>query len=122
MLFLSNSAIQYAVNICREEDGRKIGFVINNKRKINLMNSLLSDMLADASDVEILMIRTNQLLIRFKNKSEIRLIPCLESSRMYRVHLMIVDRSVPPEFVQTILHQCEIRDWMEYRHEHTPDR
>ncbi len=35
--------------------------------------------------------------IYFKNKSELRFIPAAESARMNRLHLLIADRTIPPE-------------------------
>lgn len=113
MIFLSDSSVRYAVDICRKKEGYNIVIAATKEsRDIAIEKLLLLTM--DADDVRIIN-SYNNFKIMFDNGSLILLISAEDSSRGHRAHLLVVDELASEEYVHTILRPMETLTWSEYR-------
>ena len=117
MIFLSNAALRYAVDICLEKDKYKVGIAIKGEDKRNIMRQLILDMVVGSDCVETIRNSKNNFEVCFKNGSRIKFIYASDSARMNRLHLLIVDRDVSIDIVQYVLKPCENLEWFEYMYE-----
>lgn len=117
MLFLSNAAIRYAVDICQEKEKYKVGIAIRGEDKREVVRELISSMISNSDCVERIRDSKYSFEICFKNGSIIRFIHPSDSSRGQKLHLLIVDRKIPIDIVQNVLKRCEIIEWLEYMYE-----
>ena len=52
MLFLSNTAIRYAIDICKEKEKYKVGIAIRNADKKEVVRDLISSKVSNTNYVE----------------------------------------------------------------------
>lgn len=108
MIYLTDSAIKYAANICTELDGYKV-VIACDRVKINRdFKKLLSIIKGD--DVS----KVYRDSLCFKNGSSIRFVPVLDCSRGNRAHLLIVDPEIDKEFLHSVLLPMETLNWYKY--------
>lgn len=117
MLFLSNAALRYAVDVCQERERYKVGIAIQGEDKRNAMRDLILSMVSDSDCVERIRNSKHNFEILFKNGSVIRFISTSDSARGNKLHLLITDKEVPYEVIQNVLKCCETLDWQEYTYE-----
>lgn len=117
MIYLSESALKYAVNICEELPNYKVGIALSRaslflkKDGYNIMN-IIQDTITDIEARFYININGNTLNeIEFSNGSSIRFIPISESSRGYAFSLLIVEYNIDKEFVNCVLRPCEKVDY-----------
>lgn len=114
MIFLSNSALKYAVDICQEKEKYKIGIASMDTDKLEAMRELLPTLITDRDCVESILNSKNEFRICFKNGSTIRLINSSYNACGLRFHLLIVDRSISIDIINNMLRPCENLEWLEY--------
>ena len=117
MLFLSNAAIHYAVDICLEKDKYKVGIAVKGFEKRDSVRQQILDMVAGSDCVGHIRNSNYNFEVQFKNGSRIKLILASDNSRGNKLHLLIVDREISIDIVECVLKRCELLDWMEYRYE-----
>lgn len=117
MIFLSNAAIRYAVDVCQERERHKVGIAIQGEDKRNAMRDLILSMVSDSDCVERIRNSKHNFEILFKNGSVIRFIFPSDSARGNKLHLLIADKEIQIDIIQTVLKRCEILDWYEYTYE-----
>lgn len=120
MIYLSESALKYAANICEEFPGYKVGIALLQV-SLSLRNNgcnimrIIQDAITDIAitDIEtIVCINGNRInRIKFSNGSTIRFIPTSDSSRGYAFNLLIVEYGIDEEFVNYVLRPCERVDY-----------
>lgn len=117
MLFLSNAALRYAVDICLEKDKYKVGIATKGFEKRDIVRQQILDMITGSDCVEHIRNSKYNFEVQFKNGSVIKLILASDSSRGNMLHLLIVDREISIDVVECVLKRCELLDWIEYRYE-----
>ena len=117
MLFLSNAALRYAVDICLEKDKYKVGIAIKGEDKRSIMRQLILDMVVGSDFVETIRNSKHNFEVCFKNGSRIKFICASDNALMNRLHLLIVDRDVSIDIVQCVLKPCENLEWFENMYE-----
>lgn len=109
MIYLTNSAIQYAASVCSELEGYKVAVACYSTKIAKLFETLLSII----DDNEIYKVYKDSLY--FKNGSMIRFVPISESARGYKVNLLIADTEIDDEFLHQVLLPMETLDWYRYK-------
>lgn len=117
MIFLSNAAVRYAVDICQEKAKYKVGIAIRSENKRNAVRELVLSMVANSGCVERIINSKHNFEICFKNGSVIKFIYASDSARMNRLHLLIADIDIPIDIMQRVLKPCENLEWFEYMYE-----
>lgn len=92
MLFLSNAALRYAVDICLEKDNYKVGIAVIGEDKRNTVQQMILDMVTGSDYIESVRNSKYNFTIDFKNGSYIKLINASDNSRGNRLHLLIADK------------------------------
>ena len=118
MLFLSNAAIRYAVDVCQEREKHKIGIAIHGEDKRNNMRELILSMISNLDCIERIRNTKVNFEIYFKNGSMIKFVYPSDNARGNRWHLLIADKEIPMDIIQNVLKRCELLDWYEYQFEH----
>lgn len=113
MLFLSNAAIRYAVNICEENDRYKVGIAVNRNNR-EATTEMLLDISEELPGVKQIINSHYCFEILFKNESTIKVIPATTSARANKCHLLIVDPEVSLNVILNDLEPCETLMWSEY--------
>lgn len=108
MIYLTNSAVQYAVNICSELEGYKVVIACDRANATKLFETLLS--ITNGNDIY----KVHDDGLSFKNGSTIRFVPISESARGYKAHLLIVDAEIEDELLHQVLLPMEVLDWYRY--------
>lgn len=111
MIYLSESALKYAVNICEELPNYRVGIALSRaslflgKDGYNIMR-IIQDTI---TDIEARFYINGNTLnkIEFSNGSSIQFIPISESSRGYAFSLLIVEYGIDKEFVNCVLRPYE---------------
>lgn len=122
MLFLSNAALRYAVDVCQEREKHKVGIAIHGEDKRNDMRELILSMISGSDCIERIKNTKINFEIYFKNGSVIKFVYPSDSARGNRWHLLIADKEIPMDIIQNVLKHCEFLDWYEYQFEHMSDR
>lgn len=107
MIYLSKSAMMYAVNICNEFPGYKVGVAVNKMSDVAELVASIAIMLNDVKT------RINGLdkCIMFPNGSLIRFIPGRDCSKGYAFHLLVADKNIDFETLSTALIPTEKIDY-----------
>lgn len=105
MIYLTDSAVQYAANICSELAGYKVTIACDREKA----NQLIEKLLSIVSNDDITKVYSKALI--FKNGSSIRFVPVSESARGAKAHLLIVDHKVKDELLYQVLLPIETIDW-----------
>lgn len=110
MLYLSDAALQYAVDRCLEKDGYKVGIVTTRRAETT------EKLLQMTTDV----LKTNKRYgglaeIVFNNGSVIRCMPVSESCRGRALHQLIVDEDISEHLLTDVFRPMEKLEWIERR-------
>lgn len=106
MIYLSESAVKYAVNICEELPGYKVGIALSSKNGYDIMQVIMDAITDD--EATIYFINNNSHRIEFSNGSTIQFISLPDGIRGYVPHLVIVENNIDREFVNSVLWLDEI--------------
>ena len=119
MIFLSNAALRYAVEVCAETEQYKVIVTALADKRPEIQNKLI-DLVKQVCESEIYMIKNicNRTEIYYKNGSYIILAPANESMRGYRFHLLIADRDIDRETFEDVFYAKEILDMFDYKEYH----
>ena len=116
MIFLSSSALRYAVDICQEKERYRVGIASMDADKLEAMRELLPTLITDRDCIEKIINSKNEFKIYFKNGSLISFLSA-NNSLGRRLHLLIADINIPIDIMNSILRPCENLAWMEYTYE-----
>lgn len=112
MIYLSESALKYAVNICEELPGYKVGIATSALPLLVALKFFYTAIAKDRDTIEVIENEKRDCAtIEFSNGSSIRFIPISESSRGYAFSLLIVEYGIDKEFVNCVLRPCERVDY-----------
>lgn len=110
MIYLSESAIKYAVNICEELPGYKVGIALLSKNEYDIIQVIVDAITDD--EATIYFIDNDKHRIEFSNGSIIQFMPaCDNGIRGYAMHLLIVDHNIDREFINCVLRPYEKVDY-----------
>lgn len=115
MIYLSDSAIRYAVLLCMEKEHYRIHIATFSKVGAGIWFSKIKELKEyDKNKVRraTLMYDENGL-IEFTNGSTIRISAPKESCRGQRCHLLIVDDGIKEDVIRNVLKPCETLDYKE---------
>ena len=115
MIYLSDSAIRYAVLLCMEKEYYKIHIATFSRVGAGIWFSKIKELKEyDKNKVRraTLMYDENGL-IEFTNGSTIRISAPKESCRGQRCHLLIVDDEIKEDVIRNVLRPCETLDYKE---------
>lgn len=129
MIYLSNAALKYAVNICEELPGYKVCISISKTSdlvsayhflvaniNINNINYKFS-MNKSAFNVNVPFSK-----IEFNNSSLIAFIPANEFSKGYACNLLIADHNIDRRIITDCLLFCEKMDYYKYQTRENKDK
>ena len=119
MIFLSNAALRYAVEVCAETERHQVIVAALADKRSEIQNKLI-DLVKQVCESEVYMIKNicNRTEIYYKNGSHIMLTPANESMRGYRSNLLIADRDIDRETLETVFYAKEILDMFDYNEYH----
>lgn len=105
---LSYSALQYAVNICQEKDGYRVGVALGDEISYKEAKDFLLTLVKDYDNIEQV---TNSkyewhFRICFKNGSLIKFMDTSGSSRSQRYHLLIADKNISSDVLKCVIFPC----------------
>ena len=115
MIYLSDSAIRYAVLLCMEKEHYRIHIATFSKIGALIWFSKLKEL----KEYDKYKVRRATLmcdgngLIEFTNGSTIRISEPNESCRGQRCHLLIVDDGIKKDVIGSVLKPCETLDYKE---------
>lgn len=107
MIYLSDSALLYAANICRAKPEYKVLIATNRRNDWNNIEKFLLHHLS-GSDVYRISNTNSECTVQFKNGSLIRCITGHSSFRGYRAHLLIAAPEIDNEIINCVLRPMEI--------------
>lgn len=115
MIYLSNSAIQYAVNLCVEFDGFKAIIVSPDSDARNRVAHYLRNIILQEDDGDPqLKLADNTYLLRFPNHSTIKVVGASADTYASRAHLVVVDINTDREIVHGVLKHLETLPYRPY--------
>ena len=116
MLYLSDAAIDYAVAMCTSNPRYKVIIAVSGVRKRhNVFNHIVGSVERSPG---IVVSGGILKLIEWQNGSTIRIVPCSNSSRGMRAHLVIVDNDADEDVVNTVFRRIEILEQIDKRQRH----
>lgn len=116
MLYLSDAAIDYAVAMCTSNPRYKVIIAVSGVRKgHNVFNHIVGSVERSPG---IVVSGGILKLIEWQNGSTIRIVPCSNSSRGMRAHLVIVDNDADEDVVNTVFRRIEILEQIDRRQRH----
>ena len=116
MLYLSDAAIDYAVAMCTSNPRYKVIIAVSGVRKRhNVFNHIVGSVERSPG---IVVSGGILKLIEWQNGSTIRIVPCSNSSRGMRAHLVIVDNDADEDVVNTVFRRIEILEQIDRRQRH----
>lgn len=118
MIFLSDAAIRYAVDVCQERKGYTVGIAIQNPEGRDIVCKKILSMISDSDCITKIKNLKHDFAIWFDNGSMIRCIAASESSRTMAFHLVIASWDIPIDIMDNVLKPIEKTEWIEYRKEH----
>lgn len=119
MIFLSNAALRYAVEVCAEIPSYQV-IVTALTDKLPGVQRELINLANQICGTEVYWIKSscNRTEIYLKNGSLIKVVPANESARGYRSHLLIADRDIDRETLEAVFYAKEILDVFDYKEYH----
>ena len=102
MIYLSESALKYAVNICEELSNYKVGIVLSSKKNEYTAMQIIRDAITD-TEATIYYIINNEHRIDFSNGSTIQFMTASGRIRDYVPHLLIVEHNIDRDSLNRIL-------------------
>ena len=114
MIFLSSSALRYAVDICQEKERYRVGIASMDAYKLEAMRELLPTLITDRDCIERIINSKIEFKIYFKNGSLISFLCSSNQALGRRLHLLIADTNIPIDIMNSVLRPCENLAWREY--------
>lgn len=113
MIALSNSAIKYAVDICKERSDYKVGIVPYDVFEREYIIKKLTDLIGECDKCLKPVIKNNgyNYYIEFTNGSILKIIRASNSARGHRFHLVILNKYLCGE-IRDILRSIETMEWL----------
>lgn len=117
---LSYSSLVYAINICQEKDGYKVGIAIEDEDSYKEAKDFLLTLVKDCDNIESVANSKykSNFHIYFKNGSLIRFINTSGNTRGQRYHLLIADKNVSEDVMRCIILPC----WQPYYERYCVDK
>lgn len=111
MIALSESALRYAVDICRERSDYKVGIVPYDTYEMRDIVEDISSLLKKESSLEHIRNNGWNYYVEFPNGSILKIIRPTNSARGHRFHLVVINRFLDRE-VRDILKSVELLEWL----------
>lgn len=107
-IYLSYSALQYAINICQEKDGYRVSIAIEDDISYEEAKNFLIMLARDCANIEEIADSKYEynFHIYFKNGSVIRFINTSGNAKGQRYHLLISDKNVSEDVMRCIILPC----------------
>ena len=102
-IYLSYASLQYAINICQEKDGYKVGIAIGDEISYEEAKDFLLTLVKNYDNIEQVANSKSNFHIYFKNGSLIRFINTSGNARGQRYHLLIADKNVSEDVMRCII-------------------
>ena len=117
MIYLSNAALRYAVNICLELPNYRVVICPEFRSEWeDLMDQIVDYVPSLAENINrATKTKSSNCFIEFVNGSIIQFCSANESSRGLRANLIIVSSKVDEEFINVVLRPMEIKQLIEKR-------
>lgn len=115
MIFLSDSALKYAVEICQEKTRYSVAIVVPSPRRREAMWYRITELLKDNNTVLYARWSMQTGHIGFKNNSSIDLLLASENSKGMAYNLVIADQDVDYDILMHVLMPQEKKDWLVYK-------
>lgn len=117
MIYISNAALRYAVNICLELPNYHVIICPKSRGEwrdiIDQIVDYIPSLAINVSRIHT--VKSGNCFIEFFNGSVIKFVAAHESSRGCRTNLVIVDSKVNDEFINAVLRPMEIKQLIEKR-------
>lgn len=107
MIYLSNSAIQYAVNLCREFEGFRAIIVSNDSDTRKTVIDKLKQLVLPDYDGPQNRFLDNICVVQFPNYSTLKVIGMAENAIGSRAHLVVTDINIDRRTVDEVLRKLE---------------
>lgn len=101
MIYLSESALKYAVNICEELSNYKVGIVLSSKKNGYTAMQVIQDAITD-TETTVYYIDNNNHRIDFINGSTIQFMTTSGRIRGYVPRLLIVEHNIDRDSLNRI--------------------
>ena len=117
MIYLSNAALRYAVNICLELPNYRVVICPESRNEwADLIDQIIDYTPSLAININrAKKTKSGNCFIEFSNESVILFCPTNESSRGLRANLIIVSSKLDEEFINVVLRPMEIKQIIEKR-------
>ena len=109
MIYLTRSALVYAVNICEELPRYKVAIAVSSMDAVTNLVDIIS-MNVEDSKANFRISKTNCSIL-FSNGSYIDIFVANEGRRGQRAELLIVDKAIDKELVNCVLRPYETLDY-----------
>lgn len=117
MIYLSNAALRYAVNICLELPNYHVVICSESRSEWGDLIDQIVDYIPSLSENinRAKKTKSGNCFLEFSNKSVILFCPAKESSRGMRANLIIASSKLDKNFINTVLLPMEIKQFIEKR-------
>ena len=112
MIYLSNSAIQYAVSLCREFEGFRAIIVSNDSDVRKTVIDKIKQIMMPDYDGPQNHRPDNTCYVSFPNYSSLKVIGMAENAIGSRAHLVVTDINVDKRTVNEVLRKLETLPYM----------
>ena len=107
MIYLSNSAIQYAVSLCREFEGFRAVIASNDSDTRKTVIDKLKQLVLPDYDGPQNRFLDNTCVVQFPNHSTLKVIGMEENAIGSRAHLVVTDINIDRRTVDEVLRKLE---------------
>ena len=111
MIALSVSALRYAVDVCRECSGYKVGIVPYDAYEMREVVKAVSSILEEKACLEHIRNNGWNYYVEFPNGSILKIIRASNSARGHRFHLVVINKFIDRE-IRDILKSVELLEWL----------
>ncbi len=111
MIALSDSALRYAVEVCRERSNYKVGIVPYDTYEMRCIVEGISSLLKKETCLEHIRSNGWNYYVEFPNGSMLKIIRPSNSARGHRFHLVVINKFLDRE-VRDILRSVELLEWL----------
>lgn len=117
MIYLSNAALRYAVNICLELPNYHVVICSESRSEWGDLIDQIVDYIPSLSENinRAKKTKSGNCFLEFSNKSVILFCSAKESSRGTRANLIIASSKLDKNFINTVLLPMEIKQFIEKR-------
>lgn len=106
MLYLTNSSIRYAVDICSEKPNYRVIIVADDEMEQDVVTRMVLSIASP--NMQRIQKNLSRYTIEFNNGSIIKTVQAKETARGLKSHLLIVDKAIKDEIINNIFGSCEI--------------